>query len=281
MNVPTSLEVSSSKIFRGELDKHVTTSAGRLEVRFAQDHDDVVAAQALRFRVFFEEMQALADPIAQMNRRDIDLFDDVCEHLLVVDHDRPPNEAVVGTYRLLREDVAARCGGFYSSAEYDLAPLTRGPWRPGGLLELGRSCVDPAYRTHTTIQLLWRGIARYLDVFNIDLMFGCASFPGRNPLNHQIGLSYLHENHLAPINYRVHAVAGQHVPMSTISSKAYSMREAFRSLPPLIKAYLRLGAFIGDGAVIDQTFGTTDVLIILPVNRIATRYLNHLSRNTI
>ncbi len=112
-------------------------------------------------------------------------------------------------------------------------------------------------------------------------MFGCASFPGRNPLNYQIGLSYLHENHLAPINYRVHAVAGQHVPMSMISSKAYSAREAFRSLPPLIKAYLRLGAFIGDGAVIDQTFGTTDVLIILPVNRIATRYLNHLSRNTI
>ena len=278
-NVLTVPELSSQKFSRGELAKHVTTSAGRLEVRFAQDHDDVAAAQALRFRVFFEEMQALAEPIAHMNRRDIDPFDDVCDHLLVVDHDRPQNEAVVGTYRLLREDAAARCGGFYSSAEYDLTPLIRGPWRSGGLLELGRSCVHPAYRSHATIQLLWRGIARYLDAFNIDLMFGCASFPGRNPQYHQIGLSYLHENHLAPINYRVRAVASQHVPMSMVSSKAYSLREAVRGLPPLIKAYLRLGAFIGDGAVIDQAFGTTDVFILLPVDRIATRYLNHLNRS--
>lgn len=255
-------------------------SSGTLEVRFAEDHDDVEAAQALRFAVFFEEMQASSGPITQMNRLDIDSFDDVCDHLLVVDHERPPDDAVVGTYRLLRQDVAARCGGFYSSAEFDLTPLTRGPWRSGKFLELGRSCVHPAYRNHTTIQLLWQGIAYYLDAFNIDLMFGCASFPGHDPQHHQIGLSYLHQNHLAPINYRVRAVPGQYVPMSMVSSEVYSLRAAFHSLPPLIKAYLRLGAFIGDGAVIDETFGTTDVFILLPVDRIATRYLNHLNRRT-
>lgn len=274
-NVQTALD---EQVLREDLVQHAVAATGSLEVRFAQDQNDVAAAQALRFRVFFEEMQAQAEPVTQMTRRDFDPFDDVCDHLLVVDHDLPPEEAVVGTYRLLREEVALRCGGFYSAGEYDLTPLRTGPWRSGGFLELGRSCVHPAYRTHATIQLLWRGIARYLDAFNIDVMFGCASFPGRYPQQHQVGLSYLHENHLAPAEYRVCAVPDLHVSMNTVSPDAYSLREALRSLPPLIKAYLRLGAFIGDGAVVDQAFGTTDVFILLPVDRIAARYLNHLNR---
>ncbi len=253
-------------------------ASGSLEVRFAQDRDEVAAAQALRFRVFYEEMDAHPDPVARVTRRDVDPFDEVCDHLLVVDHDLPASDAVVGTYRLLREDVAARRGGFYSAAEYDLSPLTDGPSRRGSFLELGRSCVHPAYRTNATIQLLWRGIARYLDVYGIAVMFGCASFPGTCPEEHQVALSYLHGNHLAPVDCRVRARAGRFVAMDAIPPDAYAFRKALRRLPPLIRAYLRLGAFVGDGAVVDHAFGTTDVFILLFADRIAPRYLNRLDR---
>ena len=256
-----------------EFQQFSPATSGSLEVRFAQDSDEFAAAQALRFRVFYEEMQASPDAIGQLTRRDIDPFDDICDHLLVVDHDLPPSDAVVGTYRLLRQDVANRCGGFYSAGEYDLAPLLDGSWRTRGFLELGRSCVHPAYRTNATIQLLWRGITRYLDVHGVDVMFGCASFQGTCPEAHQVALNYLHSNHLAPAQLRVRARPDQFVAMDAMPAETYSLRDALRKLPPLIKAYLRLGAFVGDGAVIDQAFGTTDVFILLSVDRIADRYL--------
>lgn len=253
-------------------------ASGNLEVRFAQDRKEVAAAQALRFRVFHEEMDARPDAVARASRRDADPFDDVCDHLLVVDHDLPAAEAVVGTYRLLREDVAAHRGGFYSAAEYDLAPLTDGPSRRGGLLELGRSCVHPAYRANATIQLLWRGIARYLGIHGIGVMFGCASFPGTRPDEHRVALSHLHDAHLAPVRCRVRARADRFAPMDTVPPGSYTPREAVRGLPPLVKAYLRLGAFVGDGAVVDHAFGTTDVFILMFVDRIAPRYLDRFDR---
>ncbi len=262
----------------GELRGVSPAASGRLEVRFARDRDEVAAAQALRFRVFHEEMDARPDPAVRAARRDMDPFDEVCDHLLVVDHGLPASEAVVGTYRLLREDVAARYGGFYSAAEYDLGPLTGGPRRRGNLLELGRSCVHPAYRTNATIQLLWRGITRYLDVHGVDVMFGCASFPGTRPEAHRVALSYLHGNHLAPAGCRVRARAGRFAAMGTLPPGAYAPREAVRGLPPLVRAYLRLGAFVGDGAVVDHAFGTTDVFILLFVDRIAPRYFDRFGR---
>lgn len=223
-------------------------------------------------------MHANPDPNARMTRRDIDSFDEVCDHLLVIDHDLSASDAVVGTYRLLRQDVACRCGGFYSAGEYDLAPLMEGPWGSRGLLELGRSCVHPAYRTNATIQLLWRGITRYLDVHGIDVMFGCASLPGMRLEEHEVALSYLHRHHLAPTDCRVRARSNQFVAMDVVPADSYSLRDALRGLPPLIKAYLRLGAFVGDGAVIDSAFGTTDVFILLSVERIAERYFNRFDR---
>lgn len=280
-DVLTTLEPTPPESSLREFQRFSPAISGSLEVRFAEDRSDVAAAQALRFRVFFEEMQAQPDAMAQLTRRDVDPFDDVCDHLLVVDHDLPSEDAVVGTYRLLREDVALRRGGFYSAGEYDLVPLSAGPWQSRGFLELGRSCVHPAYRTNATIQLLWRGITRYLDIFGIDVMFGCASFAGVHPETHRIALSYLYANHLAPAEYRVRALAGRHVPMNIVPPDAYALREALRSLPPLIKAYLRLGAFIGDGAVIDLAFGTTDVFILLPVDRIAARYLSRFDRRPV
>ena len=279
-DVLTTLEQTPPESSLRKFQQFSPATLGSLEVRFAQDSGEIAAAQALRFRVFYEEMQASPDAIAQVTRRDTDLFDDICDHLLVVDHDLPPAEAVVGTYRLLRQDVANRCGGFYSAGEYDLAPLLGGSWGAQGFLELGRSCVHPAYRTNATIQLLWRGITRYLDVHAIEVMFGCASFKGTRPEEHQVALSYLRGNHLAPAHCRVRAQPDKFIEMDVVRAETYSRRDALRGLPPLIKAYLRLGAFVGDGAVIDHVFGTTDVFILLPVDRIAERYFNRFDRRT-
>ncbi len=269
---------TSPEFALGEFQGVSRAASGSLEVRFARDRKEVAAAQALRFRVFYEEMDARPDAVARASRRDADPFDDVCDHLLVVDHDLPATEAVVGTYRLLREDVAADRGGFYSAAEYDLSPLTDGPSRRGGLLELGRGCVHPAYRANATIQLLWRGITRYLEIHGIGVMFGCASFPGTRPDEHRVALSHLHGAHLAPVRCRVRARADRFVPMDTVPPGSYTLREAVRGLPPLVKAYLRLGAFVGDGVVVDHAFGTTDVFVLLFVDRIAPRYLDRFDR---
>jgi putative hemolysin len=249
-------------------------AAGGLEVRLAKTADEVAAAQGLRYRVFYEEMTARPSAEVKASRRDCDRFDAYCEHLLVIDHRRPASEVVVGTYRLLRHDVAERHGGFYSAGEYDLAPLLSGPAAGRGLLEVGRSCVDKAYRTNATIQLLWRGIARYLSDHDIGYLFGCASFPGTDPSVHAMALTYLYRSHLAPTDVRVAALPSRHARMDLMAPETVSLRAALHALPPLIKGYLRLGAYVGDGAVVDRDFGTTDVFILLDVAQIADRYVD-------
>ncbi|MCA3255267.1 MAG: GNAT family N-acetyltransferase [Alphaproteobacteria bacterium] len=241
--------------------------AGPLEVRLAASRAELRAAQALRFRVFYEELCAGNGPSA--DRLDADDYDAVCDHLLVVDRE---TEAVVGTYRLLRQVIAEQHRGFYSAQEYDLTPLrAAASGGTGQLLELGRSCVDPAYRTNATISLLWRGIATYLEAHRISHMFGCASFHGTDPAVHAEGLAYLHHHHLAPPGLRVRALAQHHVPMDRIAQAALPAGAA-RLLPPLIRGYLRVGAMVGDGAFIDRDFNTVDVFVLMPVDRITARY---------
>lgn len=238
-----------------------------LSVRLADCPRDIAAAQRLRWEIFYADMGAAGSGRTQ--GLDIDPYDDVCDHLLVEDADR-----VVGTYRLLRQSVAMRHSGFYTAGEYALEPILRGSERDGGeLLELGRSCVAPAYRDAGTIQLLWRGIARYLADHGISRMFGCASFPGTDPREHAAALSYLFHDHLAPADLRARALPGRHVEMALLPVGSYDPRRAMRMLPPLIKGYLRVGALVGDGAVIDSQFNTVDVFMIMPVDAIAARYL--------
>ncbi|MEN9931829.1 MAG: hypothetical protein RIS17_402 [Pseudomonadota bacterium] len=245
--------------------------AGTLEVRLAEDDEDIAAAQALRYEVFHREMGAHASSTVHRLRRDIDPFDALCDHLLVIDHGAI-TPRVVGTYRLLRQDVAAAHGGFYSAGEYDLAPLIAAA-RPGRqLLELGRSCVAPEWRTSATIQLLWRGIATYLAEHGVGYLFGCASFPGADPAQHRAALAYLHHHHLAPPPLRARALPQHHVAMDMIDPAGVDARAVARSLPPLLKAYLRVGACVGDGAFVDHAFNTVDVLVVMPVDRITSRY---------
>ncbi len=259
--------------------------AGTLEVRLADTAAEVDAAQALRYRVFFEEMAARPDDETRTSRRDRDSFDAYCDHLLVIDHKLGSGpEAIVGTYRLLRRSVARRHGGFYTATEFDIAPLIA---HPGEILELGRSCVDVAYRTRPTMQLLWRGIASYVFQHDIKLMFGCASLPGTDPQALAVPLSYLHYYHLAPPSLRARALPDRYVqmnmlPLGEIDAEAavaqLDARAAVAALPPLIKGYLRLGGLVGDGAVVDDQFNTTDVCIIVVTDRVTEKYFNHYQR---
>lgn len=247
-----------------------------LRVRLAACEMDLRAAQHLRWKVFCQELGANVAPAS--GERDIDPFDVACDHLLVEDVSSG-TAITVGTYRLLRHGVARTIGGFYSAGEFDLQPLLdTADAQSGELLELGRSCVLPAYRNSGTIQLLWRGIAVYLKQHRIAAMFGCASFAGTDPDVHAEALSYLFYNHLAPREARVAAHPEQFVDMARLPLGSFNPQAAQRLLPPLIKGYLRLGATVGNGAVIDHAFNTTDVFIMLPVDAISSRYLERLGK---
>jgi putative hemolysin len=245
---------------------------GRLDVRVATTEEEIAAAQALRYRIFYEEMGARPTPAMAAVERDIDPYDSICDHLLVIDHGDDGRPHVVGTYRLLRQVVASMHRGFYSAGEYDLGPLLAGSGKAGQLLELGRSCVAPAHRNSATITLLWRGIASYLEMHHIGTLFGCASLHGTDPAAHAAELSYLYHHHLAPPELRARAL--QHVPMDRLPLGSYDVRAAQRALPPLIKGYLRVGAMVGDGGFIDHQFNTVDVFVVMPVDGITRRYLD-------
>jgi len=257
-------------------------AARRLTVRLARDAADLDAVQRLRWRVFFEEMGADADPVNAAVRCDRDAYDALCDHLLVIDEARfdatgNAEDAVVGTYRLLREKVAQAHQGFYSASEYHIAPLMQAREDGRELLELGRSCVLPEYRTSATISMLWRGIADYIKANSIGLMFGCASFPGTDPDVYGAALSYLYHHHLAPADQRPSVLPGKGVPMERMAPGTYDERRAMFQLPPLVKGYMRVGAKFGDGAFIDHAFNTVDVFVVMPVDLIADRYASRFS----
>ncbi len=246
--------------------------AGLLEVRLAASEVEIAAAQALRYAIFYDEMGA--QPTAGMahTRRDIDAYDMVCDHLLVIDHANALRPRVVGTYRLLRQDLAQANGGFYSAGEYDLSALIAQSAPGRQLLELGRSCVAPEWRTSATISLLWRGIATYLAQHGIGHLFGCASLHGADPLLHAAELSYLYHHHLAPAELRATALPPHRVEMNRLDPASIDTRAAARALPPLLKGYLRVGAVVGDGGFVDHQFNTVDVFVVMPVDRITSRY---------
>ncbi|OUJ15592.1 GNAT family N-acetyltransferase [Acetobacter sp. DsW_063] len=249
---------------------------GNLGVRIATTDAEKDAAQALRYRVFFEEMGAHPDAQAQRLKRDVDEFDDYADHLLVIDHAISSGpEGVVGTYRLMQGDAASRLGRFYSQSEFDISPLTE---FPGRLLEVGRSCVDARYRGRAAMQLLWRGIAYYIFLHQIDVLFGCASLPSPNPDDLSEELTYLYQNHLAPPALRVRALPERRVEMLRRDPLTIDTRSALAKLPPLIKGYLRLGGYVGDGAVVDPQFNTTDVAVLVKSELMADKYYRHYER---
>ncbi|MCI2398309.1 GNAT family N-acyltransferase [Aliiroseovarius subalbicans] len=237
-------------------------------LRLARDTADLRAAQKLRYDVFVEELGgdgALVDHEARLEQ---DEFDPFYDHLLLFDQARGGD--VVGVYRLLRDDQAAQIGRFYSEGEYDLTPLKTSGRR---LLELGRSCLHPAYRGGTAMMVLWAGLADYVAEHGIEVLFGVASFHGTDIGALKAPLSLLHHRHLAPEALRPRALPQHYQAMNLMAEAGIDRLAAMKATPALIKAYLRLGGHVGDGAFIDHAFNTTDVCLVLDTAEIpeATR----------
>jgi putative hemolysin len=250
----------------------VSARSGTLSVRLAESEAEIRAAQALRYRIFYDEMRAKPSAAMIREKRDFDSLDDTADHLLVIDTTkRSATEAIVGTYRLIRRGVLGD-RGFYSAAEFDLSRLEA--W-PGEVLELGRSCVDPSHRSGRAINLLWRGIATYLKAYNTDLLFGCGSLPGTDPEALKLPLAYMHHHHLAPRHIRPRALTERYVDMNMVDRDTLDRDRALAQIPPLIKGYLRLGGFVGDGAVVDHDFNCTDVCIVVQASLLTAKYARH------
>lgn len=238
-----------------------------LELRFSRNDAEVRASQKLRHCVFMEEMGALS----KHAHIDKDAFDPFCDHLLVIDTRRPVNDQVVGTYRLLRKERAAQIGQFYSESEYNLQPLLE---YKGHILEVGRSCVHKDYRQSSTMKLLWRGLAQYSSLHDIDILFGCASFPGIDITIHKHLLAYLYHYHLAPPPLCVYALPEKAVSLNLCTRESIQDKstECLAQLPPLIKGYLRAGGLVGADAVIDHEFNTVDIFILVQMKHLSNRY---------
>ncbi len=252
--------------------------AGRFTVRLAESDDDVAAAQRLRYRVFVEEMGATPSAEYAAERRERDRFDPYFEHLLLIDNepDDPDVErGVVGVYRLLLGARAKQGIGFYGAGEYDLTLLEN---YPRETLELGRSCVDANHRGGAGMHLLWTGLGQYVGEHEVGVMFGVASFHGADPAPLAQALSYLHHNHLAPPDLRVTAIAGSRARMDILPPEDIDEVEAMSQIPALIKAYIRLGGFVGEGAYIDRDFNTVDVCLLMDTARMVNRYRKFYSR---
>lgn len=261
----------------------ISFSHKNLEVRLARSSHDVRRAQRLRYKVFYEEMNAIATAKMMRTRRDADEFDPICDHFLVLDHGDGKNKfakpKTVGTYRILRQELADHFGGFYSQSEYDLEPLiARHPDLK--FCELGRSCVLKGYRDKRTLDLLWQAIWAYAVLHDCDVFIGVASLHGTNVADHAEALSFLHHNYAATKKWSVSTHPDFCTPMNIIDNDKIDARTAMGNLPPLIKGYLRLGAYIGDGAFVDTQFDTTDVLIIQPLDNITSRYAKSLTART-
>jgi putative hemolysin len=250
----------------------------RYQVKLAETESERAGAQRLRYRVFVEEMGAEASPEERAVRREWDPFDPYFDHLILVSLDpaiADPLDRVVGVYRLMRDEVARTGPGFYGASEYDLSPILE-TGRPA--VELGRSCVAPEHRGGPAMHLLWNGLAAYVLERGIELLFGVASFRGTDPAPLAEALSFLHHEHLAPPDLRVRAQPAHYLDMNLMPPAAIDHLRAAQTIPPLIKAYLRLGGFVGDGAFVDRAFNTIDVCVIMDTGRMTERYLRFYTR---
>jgi L-ornithine Nalpha-acyltransferase len=255
----------------------VVAESGTFELRLATTAKEVRQAQKLRYQVFFDEGSASPDPAARVLRRDFCRFDSVCDHLIVVDrkarrHSR--SDSVVGVYRLLRQEVAARAFGFASAAEFEVAPLIERHLEMR-FLELGRACVAPTYRGGRVLGLLWHGVWIYARHHRIDALIGCASLHGIDVAGHAAVIRALCGVDGDP-SWQVAPRPERACPVAVVESDPVpDLGSVWRSLPPLIKGYKRLGAIFSLVPVVDYVFGTTDLFVALPLRNVNERYLNH------
>jgi L-ornithine Nalpha-acyltransferase len=235
-----------------------STPPPAFEVRLATDPADLLAAFRLRYAVFVTELGGDGPLVDHANGLEKDRFDGAFDHLVLIDHTRAAGDHVVGVYRVLLDTAASAFGQFYSEDEYDLTPLRSSGRR---LLELGRSCVHVDYRGGAAMYHLWHGLADYVSAHEIEVLFGVASFHGTDPAPLAKPLSLLRHAYLAPEGLRVRSRVYQNMDLMPLCQ--IDRRAAMLATPALIKAYLRLGGYVGDGAFIDHAFNTIDVCLVM------------------
>jgi putative hemolysin len=251
----------------------------QFEVKLAETEAELLGAQRLRYSVFVEEMGAEVTALEHAERLERDEFDQYFDHLVLINRAKgieDPLDRVVGVYRLMTSEAAANGIGYYGASEYDLDCLIATGRKA---VELGRSCVAPGVRGGVGMHLLWNGLAEYVLSRNIEIMFGVASFHGTDVDAIAPALSLLYHAHLAPEDLRVRTQPQHYVDMNRMPLDEIDTVEAMQMVPSLIKAYLRLGGFVGDGAFVDSDFNTTDVCLLMDTERMTNRYRRFYEKN--
>ena len=241
-------------------------------IKIAEKKSELKKAQALRYSVFYKEKKAIPTISKKILKLDYDKVDKFADHLIVIDKNRKGiKNTIVGTYRLLRGDIAANCGGFYTSSEFDLSKILKS-YKNNQILELGRSCVHQDYRNGTIMNLLWKAIAEYVKLYDIKILLGCASFHGTDVMKYTNELSYLRKNFSLPDVLSVKSLDSNIYPTSIeINSKTDDIK-TFIKLPPLIKGYLRIGGKVSHDFFIDYKFNTIDLCVIVTTDNIDEKY---------
>ena len=241
-------------------------------IKIAEKKSELKKAQSLRYSVFYKEKKAIPTILKKILRLDYDKIDKYADHLIVLDKNRRGiKNKIVGTYRLLRGDITALCGGFYTSSEFDLSKILKS-YKNNQILELGRSCVHKDYRNGNIMNLLWKAIAEYIKLYDIKILLGCASFHGTDVMKYTNELSYLRNNFSLP----------DELSVKSLDSKIYSTNikinsdtddiRTFVKLPPLIKGYIRIGGKVSHDFFIDHKFNTIDLCVIVRTDNIDKKY---------
>ncbi|MGY9026841.1 MAG: GNAT family N-acetyltransferase [Candidatus Puniceispirillales bacterium] len=249
-----------------------TIEVGDFIIKLAEKRSEIKHAQSLRYSVFYKERNARASLSKKLFRRDYDQVDNFADHLIVIDKTRKNfNNKIIGTYRLMRGDLASQFGGFYTSAEFDLYNIVN-LFKKNEILELGRSCVHQDYRNGTTMNLLWKAIANYVNMYDIKILLGCVSFPGTDVIKFSNQLSYLKQNHSLPKELSVESLDNNIYPTDNSENKNLSDIKTFVKLPPLIKGYLRVGGKVSESFFVDHEFNTIDLCVVVKTDNINDKY---------
>ena len=246
---------------------------GDFVIKLVDDKCELKKAQALRYSIFYQEKKANPTLCKKMIRLDYDKVDKFADHLIVIDKKRKGSKnKIVGTYRLLRGDIASHFGGFYTSTEFDLTKVLNA-YNYTEILELGRSCVHKDYRNGITMYLLWKAIAKYIKLYHIKVLLGCVSFSGSDVMKISNELSYLRYNFSLPDEISVKSLDNNVYPACIKKNTYKSALKTFSKLPPLIKGYLRVGGRVSENFFVDHSFNTIDLCVIVKTENIDEKYM--------
>ena len=238
-------------------------------IKIAESNFEIKKAQSLRYKIFFKEKKIKKKSFKFLLQRDYDFYDKISDHLIIIDNNREIRDNVIGTYRLLRGNCAKLYRGFYTEQEFDISNLKKN-FSSKDILELGRSCIHPQYRSGIILKLLWQGISNYIKMYKIKILMGCASFHGTNPSKFKDEFSLLYESYRLPEDYDVKSLQSNEISFN----KNINHSTTLNKLPPLIKGYLRAGGMVSENFYIDKEFETIDYCVIMLTEKIVSRYQN-------